>query len=133
LNYILHCNLFFILSFIFLFYFYSIQTDLLNKIWWSLYSSELTTQIIYSCWILLYPIPYSITKTLSQKLISNLLKPESLTISQQHLTFLSPTNSNPGKYKQIRMNTDKSRKIQKNTEYPQNHQKHNIIRKAKNI
>jgi hypothetical protein len=51
----------------------------------------------------------------------------------QHLTFLSPTNSNPGTYKQILMNTDKSRKIQKNTEYPQNHQKQHIIRKAKNI
>jgi hypothetical protein len=35
--------------------------------------------------------------------------------------------------KNIHMNTDKSRKIQKNTEYPQNRQKQHIIRKTKNI
>jgi hypothetical protein len=51
----------------------------------------------------------------------------------QPLTSLSLTSSDSEKYKQICMNADKSRKIQKNIEYPQNHQKQHIIRKAKNI
>jgi hypothetical protein len=51
----------------------------------------------------------------------------------QPLTFLSLTSSDPEKYKKICMNADNSRKIRKNTGYPQNHQKQHIIRKAKNI
>ena len=60
------------IAFILYFYYISlhftlqIKFDPLNKIWWSLYTSELITRIIYSIWNLLYPILYSTTKTLSQ-------------------------------------------------------------------